>query len=275
MTIDTLPSLDSDYAIQPEQVQAYQDNGHILLREVASAAEIEAFRPVISGAAMTFNKETRALADRTTYGKAFLQISNLWERDEAVKRFTLARRFARIAADLMGVEGVRIYHDQALYKEPGGGFTPWHQDQHYWPLATNHTVTMWMPLVDLQADMGIMQFASRSHKAGYLGDMPISDESEATISQYVKENGFGLSQAVAMQAGDATFHSGWTLHSAPGNSSDTMREVMTVIYFADGVNISAIDNANRQQDLERWLPGCQPGDPAVSPLTPLVYKRGM
>ena len=35
------------------------------------------------------------------------------------ERFTLARRFAKIAADLMGVEGVRIYHDQALFKEPG------------------------------------------------------------------------------------------------------------------------------------------------------------
>ncbi|MBZ0295866.1 MAG: phytanoyl-CoA dioxygenase family protein [Anaerolineae bacterium] len=273
MTSNQLPALDTLYPIKPEQIHSYQENGHILLREVASAEEVAAFRPVISGAAMAFNTEKRALADRSTYGKAFLQITNLWARDEAVKRFTLARRFAQIAADLMGVEGVRIYHDQALYKEAGGGFTPWHQDQHYWPLDTNNTVTMWMPLVDLQADMGIMQFASGSHKIGYLGDLPISDESETKISQYVQENGYSMTQATAMKAGDATFHSGWTLHSAPGNKSDTMREVMTVIYFADGVKVAAADNPNREQDLAHWLPGCQPGDEAASELNPLVYKR--
>lgn len=27
------------------------------------------------------------------------------------------------------VDGVRIYHDQALFKSPGGGPTPWHCDQ--------------------------------------------------------------------------------------------------------------------------------------------------
>lgn len=273
MTINQLPALDTPYSITPDQIQSYQENGHILLRGVADEAEIAAFRPIITDAAMAYNTEKRSLEDRTTYGKAFLQIINLWERDEAVRRFTLAQRFARIAADLMGVEGVRIYHDQALYKEAGGGFTPWHQDQHYWPLDTNNTITMWMPLVDLEADMGIMQFASGSHKIGYLGDLPISDESESTISEYVQENGYGLTQAMSMQAGDATFHSGWTLHSAPGNKSDTMREVMTVIYFADGVKVAEADNRNRQADLERWLPGCQPGDKAVSRLNPLVYKR--
>ena len=58
-------------------------------------------------------------------------------------------RFAGVAAALLGVDGVRLYHDQALFKEPGGGPTPWHQDQVYWPLATDRTITMWMPLVDL------------------------------------------------------------------------------------------------------------------------------
>src|SRR5436189_133361 len=83
----------------------------------------------------------------------FLQVMNLWEVDESVKKFTLAKRFAKIAADLLGVENVRLYHDQALYKEPGGGFTPWHQDQYYWPLSTTNTVTMWMPLIDITEDL--------------------------------------------------------------------------------------------------------------------------
>ena len=81
--------------------------------------EATAYDPIISHAVQQFNTESRALAERDTYGKAFLQVMNLWVNDEAVKRYTMARRFAKIAADLMGVDGVRIYHDQALYKEPG------------------------------------------------------------------------------------------------------------------------------------------------------------
>ena len=42
-----------------------------------------------------------------------------------------------------------LYHDQALFKEPGGGPTPWHQDQYYWPFDTDKTITMWMPLVEV------------------------------------------------------------------------------------------------------------------------------
>jgi ectoine hydroxylase-related dioxygenase (phytanoyl-CoA dioxygenase family) len=102
----------------------------------------------------------------------------LWNRDEGVARFTLAKRFARIAAELMGVEGVRLYHDVSINKEAGGGYTPWHQDAYYWPMDTPHTITMWMPLVDITHEMGGLNFASGSQHDGYLGE-GISDDSQA------------------------------------------------------------------------------------------------
>ena len=42
----------------------------------------------------------------------------------------------------------------------------------------------------------------------------------------------------ALRAGDATFHAGWTIHGAAGNPSHSMRSVMTIIYFADGVRVA-------------------------------------
>src|SRR6185312_10791097 len=119
-----------------------------------SPEEIARYREVIVDATMRHNSETRPLEERDTYGKAFLQVMNLWTVDERVKPFVLSRRFAGIAAQLMAVDRVRLYHDQALFKEPGGGHTPWHQDQFYWPLASDRTITMWMPLVDISAIMG-------------------------------------------------------------------------------------------------------------------------
>ena len=88
--------------------------------------------------------------------------------------------------------------------------------------------------------------------------------------RFVAEKGYRIQESGAMRAGDATFHSGWTLHGAPGNSSDRMREVMTIIYYPDGTRVGPADNANRQADLATWLPGLKPGDLAASELNPLV-----
>jgi ectoine hydroxylase-related dioxygenase (phytanoyl-CoA dioxygenase family) len=261
---------DQYYAISDDAKAAYRDNGHILLRGVLTPAEAEESREYISRAAARYNTETRKMEDRDTYGKAFLQIMNLWRRDPDVARFTLAKRFAGIAADLMGVDRVRIYHDQALYKEPSGGPTPWHQDQYYWPVDTDRTVTMWMPLVDISEEMGMLTFASGSHELGFLGNMAISDESEEVLSRIVQERGYPVTRATTMRAGDATFHAGWTLHAAPGNSSDRLREVMTVIYVADGARVTAPVNSHQEADRQTWLMGLEPGQWIDSDLNPLV-----
>jgi len=262
--------LETHYPLTDDQVAQYQRDGHILLENVLDADHIPPYKEAIEQTVAQRNKETRALKDRDTYGKAFLQTTNLWERNGVVKEFVMARRFASIAARLMGVEGARLYHDQALFKEAGGGITPWHQDQHYWPLATNKTITMWMTLADIDAEMGTLRFASGSHAEGYLGDIPISDESETQLRAFVERRGFKLQQADVMKAGAATFHSGWTLHSAPPNSSGQMRPAMTVIYYADGARVSALDNKHRVNDRDHWLPGTKPGDLAATRLNPLL-----
>jgi ectoine hydroxylase-related dioxygenase (phytanoyl-CoA dioxygenase family) len=269
-----LPALDTDYRLTAEQVAAYQKNGHILLRGVATPQEVAPHRDLITHLTNEFARNYKPLAERDTYGKAFIQFTNLWQRYPEVRAFTLSRRFAKIAAELMGVDGVRIYHDQALYKEAGGGHTPWHQDQQYWPLDGVKAVTLWMPLVDATADMGTMRFATGSQKLGYLGPLNISDESEAQLEAIVKEKGYPLYYAGDMAAGDATFHNGWTIHGAPGNASpDRTREVMTIIYIEDNATITEPDHASRVNDLKSWFPGLKPGDKAASEINPLVYHK--
>lgn len=265
-----VPELDHFKHPDPSCIDDYRKNGHVLIKSVLSPEEIAAFREVINEAAYQFNTEKRKMAERDTYGKAFLQIMNLWEVDEQVRKFTLAKRFAKIAAELMGVKNVRLYHDQALYKEPGGGFTPWHQDQYYWPLDTDNTITMWMPLIDITEEMGMLTFASASQKLGFVGNMAISDESESVIEKIIKEKQYPVSRVKSMQAGDASWHSGWVLHSAPGNLSQTTREIMTIIYFADGARITKPVNEHQEQDRQRWLGNGLPGTPAASVFNPLL-----
>ena len=177
---------------------------------------------------------------------------------------------ARVAAELLGVGGVRLYHDQALFKEPGGGPTPWHQDQIYWPFDSDRTITMWMPLVDIPDQVGSMTFASGSQSLGDLGAYDISDASDEAAAETVAARGLTLFTYGALDAGDATFHRGWTLHRAGPNPTTQMREVMTIIWFADGAPrdrarqpVSGLRPGGVAQGDERRRAGRRPEEPAA------------
>ena len=267
-----LPDLSSDYPLTREQIASYQQDGHIYLPEVCSKDEVEAYRQVITETAYANFPDKGKLEDRNSYDKAFLQTLNLRFKSEGVKAFVLARRFGKIAAELMGEDAVRIYHEQALFKEPGGSISAWHQDQYYWPLATNNAMGMWMPLVDVTLDMGPILYASGSHKDGYLGHYAISDESQDVFETVMNDRGFPRWQR-EMKAGDATFHNGWLIHGATPNHSETMREAMIVTFYPDGTRVSELDNPNREHDAQVFLGGKQPGELANSNLNTVVYRR--
>jgi ectoine hydroxylase-related dioxygenase (phytanoyl-CoA dioxygenase family) len=274
MTTDTRPALATAYPVTQEHVAAFRRDGFVRLRGLASAAEAAAYRRPIASAVERLSTESRPLEERDSYGMAFLQVMNLWRHDESVARFVLASRFADVAARLLGLPRVRLYHDQALFKEPGGGYTPWHQDAMYWPLDGSRCLTMWMPLVDITPAHGGLAFARGSHVDGPLSDIGISDASEEHFDRLVAERGLAVDEPVAMRAGDASFHSGWTVHKALGNTSRQMREVMTVIWFADGLPVLEPANGAQANDLASWLPGLVPGDAAASPTNPVVGDVG-
>ena len=271
MTSIGMPALAPTLGAPSDAVESLRVKGHAVVRGLADPDEIAEFRPLLTAAAEARRYDRRPLEARDTYGKAFVQSANLWQHDSGSKAFVHAPRFARVAAELLGVDGVRLYHDQALFKEPHGGHTPWHQDQFYWPLDTEKVVTAWIALDEIGDDVGSMTFASGSHLDGDLRGREISDQSEAEFAQLVAAKGFPLDTHGAMAAGDATFHSGWTLHRADPNPTDLMRPAMTIIYFADGARVTAPDSPFQQFDQAMWLQDCEPGDRAAGPLNPVLW----
>lgn len=247
-------------------MQAFQRDGHVLVRGLVPPEEVEAFRPVIEEVVAATHDPQGRIDD---YSRLFTQVTNIWRISEAARRIVFDPRFARAAAQLLGVDSVRLYHDQALFKPPGADRTPWHQDRYYWPLDTDRTVTMWLPLVDVGEEMGPMIFASGSHRAEGLGDLAISDDTDRRLASHIAERGWPVVTA-PLRMGDVTFHAGGTLHSAGANRSNRTRAVLTVIYFAAGTRVAEPRNANQRADLEVFLPGCAPGDLAESELNPLL-----
>ena len=264
----TAPALDDGGSVDLALVEAFRRDGHVLVPGLATPQEAAVYRPVIEAAALDTAWNKRPLEERDTYGKAFLQSFNLWRIDPVIERFVRSTRFARTAAALLGVPSVRLYHDQALCKEPGGGRTPWHQDQYYWPMDTDRTITMWMPLVDVPAEIGSMTFATGSHRLGDLRGHAISDASDAEFAAMIESQEIPTHTYGSLRAGDATFHAGWTVHSAGPNPTDLMRTVMTVIYVADGARV--LTELSEAQDFDRrvWLDGTPTGALIDGPLNP-------
>lgn len=263
------PDINSHYPLSAEQIAFYRENGFIKLKNVFSPEAINHYRDEITQTVIKLNTQEIPLEQRTTYGKAFLQISNLWEHSELVKEFVLGQRLGRIAAELMEVKGARLYHDQALYKEPGGGITPWHADQYYWPLSSDRTITAWIPLLELSLEMGPLAFSPGTQHMKFGRDLAISDESEQKLGDVLKNNPLEQSP---FDLGEVSFHSGWTFHRAGANTSTVPREVMTIIYMDEDIRATQPANKNQENDLARWLPGATIGEIPTGPLNPVVWS---
>lgn len=265
-----MDELSRDYPLTDEQIRSFRRDGFVKLKNVLSAGVLAEYGGEFSRLVQALNRQKAPLAERGTYGKAFLQIANLWEHSEKVREFVMCRRLGKIAAELMGVDGVRMYHDQALYKEPGGGFTPWHADQFYWPLSNGNSVTAWIPLQSVPEEMGPLSFCVGSHKILDNRDLAISDESEEKIGRSLRDY---PKETSGYELGEVSFHSGWTFHRAGPNRTDRMRGVMTIIYMEDGIQVAPPANQNQQRDWDRWLPGAKLGEPIDTPLNPVIYNR--
>jgi ectoine hydroxylase-related dioxygenase (phytanoyl-CoA dioxygenase family) len=267
MSID----LDRPYPLTRRQVNAFRANGFIKLKDVFNADELHHYGEEITRLTIALNTQTLPLEQRSTYDRAFLQVMNLWEESGIVREFVFGRRLAGLAAALLEVDGVRLYHDQSLYKEPGGGITPAHADQYYWPVASDRTITAWVPLQAVPQEMGPLAFFAGSQGVEFGRELGISDESERAITTNMEARGFPVVNE-PFELGEVSFHLGWTFHRAGPNLSGQPRSVMTVIYMDRDMHLKAPSNAMQQADWERWCTGATIGETIDTPKNPVLYQ---
>jgi len=264
-------ALDANYSVTPAQVKYFSENGFIKIKNIFDASVIDYMNIVISKEVDRLNNQQIPLEERDTYGKAFLQIMNLWTHTEVVKDIVFSKKIAQIATGLMQTTGVRLYHDQALFKEPKGGHTPWHADQYYWPLDTENTVTAWIPLQATPLNYGPLEFSAGSNKLTAGRDKQISDESQAFLEAELKNQKFEH-VIEPFDVGEISFHRGWLYHRAGPNVSGNMRKVMTMIYMDKDTLLKTPENHNQQADWDAWCPGATVGEIVNTPLNPVLYE---
>jgi ectoine hydroxylase-related dioxygenase (phytanoyl-CoA dioxygenase family) len=264
------PLLDQPYPLPSQAIEFYQKNRFIKLKDVLDGETLAFYEERISKKVAELNRQSDPLDRRDTYGKAFLQIFNLWREDTEIKELVFSKRLAGLASALMQVEGVRIYHDQALYKEARGGITPWHADQYYWPLSSDKTITVWIPLQEVKLEMGPLEFSAGSHQITEGRELSISDESEEKIRQKLRVTDFPHI-VEPFDLGEVSFHSGWVFHRAGANQTDKTRKVMTVIYMDKDMILKEPENDNQRNDWEIWCPGAIIGEEIDTPLNPVLF----
>jgi len=263
--------LTSPYQLDDAQVAFYQKHRYIKLRQVLDAQTLDHYGKAISRIVAEASAGEKPLDQRDTYGKAFLQVFNLWTLDDTCRELVCSPRLGQIAAWLMGTRGVRLYHDQALFKEGGGGITPWHADQYYWPLDSDKTITAWIPLQAVPLEMGPLEFSAGSHTIVQGREMAIGDASEKAIGDRLRVTDFPH-VIEPFELGEVSFHSGWVFHRAGANQTHQTRKVMTIIYMDSEMRLKSPENDNQRNDWNTWCPGARVGECIDTPLNPVIWR---
>jgi len=258
--------LSAPYCLDAGQREAFRRDAFVKLPDVLSPAAVRRL-------AERLDSLLRAEHGDDVVGR-FIALEQMWLHDEVMRLVALSPRLGGLAAELLGEPAVRLYHDNALSKEPGCGRTPWHHDAEHFPLATVQTITAWIPVTAISASMGPLALARGAHVRDLVAGLSFDKTGttyDAAVAQRFGESDVAV-DASPFAVGEVSFHSALCFHNAGPNRSTQPRRALATTYYADGARV--VDSptliSGRWRD---FLPGVEPGGVAVSTLNPIVARR--
>lgn len=264
--------------LSDEQIAQYRRDGFIVIDNFLTDGELKQWRTAVDTAVSRRNgnklpdrKEVYGKgddADKEYYDNVFDQLLNLWQDNEAVKELMLDERLGKMAAELSGCDGIRIWHDQALIKKPWANPTSWHLDTPYWSFSDRRALSIWVALDDATPENGCLFFIPGSHQQTTFDNPGIGKNMGAIFNTYPA---FKQRQSVAapMKAGSCSFHNGLTIHGANANMTSGYRRAMTCAYMPDGAVFNGIQNILSDEQIKNLQIGDLLNNDA---LNPLIYK---
>jgi ectoine hydroxylase-related dioxygenase (phytanoyl-CoA dioxygenase family) len=268
MTIDTAIS---HSGLSQEQIDRFQADGFLLVEDFFTDEELDGFGKAVDAAVeYRTSDDHRDLSDKNLYEQTFDQCMRLWEDRPDVSPFTFHPKLCAAAAALLQKDRVRLWHDQALYKAPGGRKTDAHLDYPFWPVVEQDLVSVWIPFQDVQPDGGMMSYVQGSHSIGYTEFVDIGQLHGGEAFDLLKEPKIADLPLIPVPAkkGSAIFHHACTIHAADSNETDATRRVFTMAYMADG--------CHRSRDEEYFSldrDNIKTGGEIVGPGHPIAWPR--
>ncbi len=265
--------------ITTQDITSYQQNGFIVIEDFLSEQELAVWRNALDEALANRNgnklpgrKEVYGKgddADKSYYDNVFDQLLNLWQDNAGIRELMLDERIGKMAAQLAEVDGIRIWHDQALIKKPWANPTSWHLDTPYWSFTDRRALSIWVALDDATLENGCLFFIPGSHQVTTFENPGIGKNMGAifkTYPQFYKAK----SVAVPMKAGSCSFHNGLTIHGAHANMTPGYRRAMTCAYMPDGNTFNGTQNILSDEEVATLSIGSLLNKESVNPL---IYSR--
>lgn len=259
--------------VTQQEAEQYQRDGFIVFDNFLSPAELEVWRKEVDEA-VAAREEYRlpgkwdSKNDSDTK-KILLQRINLWMDHPGVRKLMLDERLGRMAADLANVDGMRIWHDQAIIKLPWGAPTDWHMDNPYWSFTSPNAISIWVALDDATPDNGCLYFLPGSQHVEVVANPNIGTNMSALFDSY-PEQAKVSAVCAQMKAGSCSFHNGRTFHAAQANMTPRPRRAMTCAYMPDG----SVFNGAANVLPEEYLATLKVGDKIEDGRhVPLLYSR--
>jgi len=231
--------------LSSEQIKSYQDNGFIVIENFLSNEELEHWQKWVStaveeragvkipGKNIKTGEDDGINEDAGYYAKVFDQILNLWQTNEEMKKLMIDERIGKMAAQLSGAEGIRIWHDQALVKRPWANPTAWHLDTPFWSFSDKSAISIWIALDDATLENGCLFFIPGSHKITSFDKISTGKNMDGIFDIYPQLRNW-KTRAAPMKAGSCSFHNGLTVHGANANMTNGFRRAMTCAYMPEG-----------------------------------------
>ena len=263
-----LNELATPFPLHADAVASFQRNGFVKLQNVLSRAAVsrlrrEMVRLLEAQFAIEVDGGTR---------ERFLSMEMVWLDNQLIGAFVRSPRIAGICAALLGVPSVRLYHDNLLSKEPGCGRTPWHYDDHHFPLATQDVVTAWIPAQPIPSSMGPLAFAAPIDSWRLVQGIEFNkfDTSyDRMVSETFRRHRVAIDDG-PFALGEVSFHHNLSFHTAGANHTDVSRLVLANTYYVDGARV--VDQPTMVSgDWQKFIPDTAPGEVAASPLNPVCW----
>jgi phytanoyl-CoA hydroxylase len=275
--------------VTSEEIDHYRQHGYVAIEELLDADELELWRARITEAVERRLADTghvtqlhawrdeqsapaatssEVLGDKFLdyYAGVYLQQVNLWASDDAARDLVLDGRVGRLAADLAGVDGIRLYHDQALFKPAWGNPTAFHLDLPYWSFTSPDALSLWIALDDATLENGCLYFVPDSHKTQATDSVVGIGRKLGALFEHRPEWAGSDPVPCPLPAGSASFHNGLTAHGAGANMTPRPRRAMTLQFMPDGVRYNGTPNVLPPEAAARLAVGDLLDDDDINPL---------
>jgi phytanoyl-CoA hydroxylase len=231
--------------VDAEQIDRYRRDGFVVIDGFLTTKELEHWRATTEAAVDVRLNHAPYLHNQGNpddyYSQVFTQALKLREVHEGMRKLMDDPRLGKLAADLAGVDGIRIWHDQALFKPPYGNATAWHCDNPFWSFSSKDAISLWVALDDATLENGCLYYLPGTHLTASFDPTPIGSNQRDLFKRYPEWLNIP-SVATPCKAGSAVLHNGLVAHGAGANMTAGSRRAMTCAYMPDGSTFNGVRN---------------------------------